>query len=121
MAFAVLPANQRLRFRRRRVSEWVMATDKELELMRKRLRTKLRASLGDVAVPHADLDLLLEEIGRLQQSNERLRRQNRRVRLKLQKAGLVEGLEDGGGEGVVDAPDVGTPDSADVPDSDSNE
>ncbi|MCC7064942.1 MAG: hypothetical protein IT456_19185 [Planctomycetes bacterium] len=98
-----------------------MATDKELELMRKRLRTKLRASLGDVAVPHADLDLLLEEIGRLQQSNERLRRQNRRVRLKLQKAGLVEGLEDGGGEGVVDAPDVGTPDSADVPDSDSNE
>lgn len=116
MAFARPAAKQRLRFRRRRVSEWVMATDKELELMRKRLRTKLRASLGDVAVPHADLDLLLEEIGRLQQSNERLRRQNRRVRLKLQKAGLVEGLEEGGGEGAADPAD-----SADVPDSDSGE
>lgn len=74
-----------------------MASDKDLETLRKSLRAKVRAD-GDATISTADLRLLLDELGRLQQSNDRLRRQNRRVRLKLQRAGLVE-------EGAEDATD----------------
>jgi hypothetical protein len=90
-------------------------TDKRLDALRKTLRAKLRDGDGvgdgerggDVAVPAADLRTLLDEVGRLQQSNDRLRRQNRRVRLRLQRAGLddadaVDGDEprgDGAGDG----------------------
>jgi hypothetical protein len=83
-----------------------MANGKELEVLRKKLRHKLDAASGDVAVPAVDLRVVLDELGRLQQSNDRLRRQNRRVRLKLQRAGLAD-----------DAADVG--DAADGGDNDS--
>lgn len=64
-----------------------MANDKNLEALRKVLRARLRSE-QDVLVGKDDLRLLLDEFGRLQQSNDRLRRQNRRVRLRLQRAGL---------------------------------
>ncbi len=67
-----------------------MTGHKELEAVRKALRHQLREGISEVAVPAAELRLLLDELGRLQQSNDRLRRQNRRVRLKLQRAGLAD-------------------------------
>lgn len=82
-----------------------MATDKELEALKKSLRHKLRDAGGDVAVAATDLRTVLDELGRLQQSNDRLRRQNRRVRLKLQRAGLAD-------DGPAD--EGGAPEDADV-------
>lgn len=79
-----------------------MTDGKELERLRKRLRAKLDGAAGDVAVPAQDLRTVLEEIGRLQQSSDRLRRQNRRLRIKLQKAGIPEDAEDGGDAGPAD-------------------
>ena len=87
-----------------------MSAANNLEAMRKTLRNQLRDGAASVAVPAAELRLLLDELGRLQQSNDRLRRQNRRVRLKLQRAGLAEdeaadGDVDGDGiDAVVDGP-----------------
>ncbi len=84
-----------------------MATDKELESLRKALRAKVRDAGGDVTIAAADLRVLLDELGRLQQSNDRLRRQNRRVRLRLQRAGLADEAAadgasgDGGGDEVA--------------------
>jgi hypothetical protein len=43
--------------------------------------------------------LLLQEWGRLEQSSERLRRQNRRVRLRLQRAGLEPEADTDAGAG----------------------
>lgn len=74
-----------------------MTGHKELEAVRKELRHQLREGVSEVAVPAAELRLLLDELGRLQQSNDRLRRQNRRVRLKLQRAGLTD--EDAAADG----------------------
>lgn len=68
-----------------------MATDKELDGLKRALRKKLDQGGETVSVAVADLRTVLEELGRLHQSNERLRRQNRRVRRKLQNAGLAEG------------------------------
>jgi len=65
-----------------------MAEDRNLEILRRTLRAKLRDGTVDVTLAMAELRLLLDELGRLQQSNDRLRRQNRRARLKLQRAGL---------------------------------
>lgn len=73
-----------------------MANGKELEVLRKKLRHKLEGGAGDVPVPAADLRTMLDELGRLQQSNDRLRRQNRRVRLKLQRAGIADDAAEGG-------------------------
>ncbi len=67
-----------------------MTGHKDLEAVRKALRHQLRDGVAEIAVPAAELRLLLDEVGRLQQSNDRLRRQNRRVRLKLQRAGLAD-------------------------------
>lgn len=67
-----------------------MTGHKDLEAVRKALRHQLRDGTAEIAVPAAELRLLLDEVGRLQQSNDRLRRQNRRVRLKLQRAGLAD-------------------------------
>jgi uncharacterized membrane protein len=67
-----------------------MANGKDFEALRKTLRARLRSE-QDVAIGAEDLRGLLDELGRLQQSNDRLRRQNRRVRLKLQRAGLDDG------------------------------
>ncbi len=64
-----------------------MANDDDLERLRKAIRTKVREG-ADLLLNAADARLLLDELGRLQQSNDRLRRQNRRVRLRLQRAGL---------------------------------
>jgi hypothetical protein len=80
--------------------------DKRLEALRKALRVRLRdGDHGqDVAVPAGDLRTLLDEVGRLQQSNDRLRRQNRRVRLKLQRAGLADDADhEAGGDDHDDA------------------
>lgn len=71
-----------------------MANGKELEVLRKKLRHKLDGASGDVPVPAADLRTVLDELGRLQQSNDRLRRQNRRARLKLQRAGIADDAAD---------------------------
>ncbi|MCA8976880.1 MAG: hypothetical protein KDC98_19310 [Planctomycetes bacterium] len=65
-----------------------MSNDNRLETLRKKLRLKLRDAGGDVAVASPELTLLLDEVGRLQQSNDRLRRQNRRMRLRCQKLGV---------------------------------
>ena len=73
--------------------------DHRLESLKKTLRHRLRDADGDVALAAADLRLVLDELGRLQQGNDRLRRQNKKLRLKL---GLV-------GE----APELG-PDDADA-------
>jgi predicted RNase H-like nuclease len=76
-----------------------MGSAKDVERVRKALRAKL-GSGADVVVAEAELRLLLDEVGRLMQSNDRLRRQNRRVRLKLQGAGIgddeadTQGVED---------------------------
>jgi len=60
----------------------------DLESLRKTLRTKLRDG-AEFTIGAAAVRLLMDELSRLQQSNDRLRRQNRRVRLKLQRAGLA--------------------------------
>lgn len=67
-----------------------MTTDRELDALKRALRKKLEQGGDSVSVTAADLRTVLEELGRLHQSNERLRRQNRRVRRKLQRAGLAE-------------------------------
>lgn len=78
-----------------------MPTDKELERLRKTLRHKLEGAAGEVTIAADDLRTVLGELGRLQQGNERLRRQNRRMRLKLQRAGIAddEPVADGGDGG----------------------
>ncbi|MCU0863890.1 MAG: hypothetical protein MUC36_08870 [Planctomycetes bacterium] len=84
-----------------------MTGNKALEALRRRLRHQLKDGVAEVAITAADLRTVLEELGRLAQSNDRLRRQNRRVRLKLQRAGLDDAADgagdgepaDGGGEG----------------------
>lgn len=75
-----------------------MTSDKQMEALRKTLRAQLRDGSATVAVAAADLRVLLDEVGRLQQSNDRLRRQNRRVRLRLQRAGLADDESVAGGE-----------------------
>lgn len=77
-----------------------MAHDQDLEALRKQLRARLRSE-PEVTVGKQDLLLLLDELGRLQQGNDRLRRQNRRVRLRLQRAGLED---EGGGDDPEVAP-----------------
>jgi hypothetical protein len=76
-----------------------MVDDKQLEAVKRALRNRLRDAAAEVTVVAADLRVALDELGRLHQSNERLRRQNRRVRLKLQRAGL-DADEPAGGDDV---------------------
>lgn len=76
-----------------------MTSDKSMEALRKTLRAQLRDGSATIEVAAADLRGLLDEVGRLQQSNDRLRRQNRRVRLRLQRAGLADDEAAGEGEG----------------------
>jgi hypothetical protein len=69
------------------------------------LRSSLRAWLrqrgeGTHAVLQPEqVRLLLQEWGRLEQSSDRLRRQNRRVRLRLQRAGLEPEADTDAGAG----------------------
>lgn len=76
-----------------------MSTDAELERLLRTLRAQLRSGPpGDVALPGQQLRLLLDELGRLQQSADRLRRQNRRLRLRLQRATGEVGEDSDGGD-----------------------
>lgn len=69
-----------------------------------RLRSTLRAFLrknpdgGEVALTSAQVRLLVDEVGRVEQAGDRLRRQNRRLRLKLQRAGIADADGDVGGD-----------------------
>lgn len=76
-----------------------MSSDKQLEALRKALRAQVRDGAATIAIAATDLRVLLDEVGRLQQSNDRLRRQNRRVRLRLQRAGLADDEAGADGEG----------------------
>ena len=91
----------------------------ELEALRKALRARLRDGVAAVEVAAADLRTLLDEVGRLQQSNDRLRRQNRRMRLRLQRAGLDDGEAEGVGGGEGDAPERAERGDAEAGDSTS--
>jgi HAMP domain-containing protein len=55
----------------------------DLANLQKELRARLRRGGEAVALTATQCKLLLDELGRLAQSNERLRRQNRRVRRRL--------------------------------------
>lgn len=69
---------------------------KQEEARRKRLRRILQSAADgeDVAVAAADLRWLLDEVGRLQQGNDRMRRQNRRLRLRSGAAADDDQLPD---------------------------
>ena len=66
-----------------------MSTDKQSDARRKALRAKAKSG-EPVQVSTNDLLWLLDECGRLQQGNDRLRRQNRRLRVKMQRAGVAD-------------------------------
>lgn len=73
--------------------------DDPTERLRKALRAQLREGDASIAVGRDDLQQLLDELGRLAQSSERLRRQNRRLRLRCQRAGIgadEESADEGG-------------------------
>jgi hypothetical protein len=55
---------------------------KQDEARRKRLRKMVKADDQELRVSCEDLRWLLDETGRLQQANDRLRRQNKRLRLR---------------------------------------
>jgi hypothetical protein len=104
MAVSATATNVCLRFPRRRWTLARMTGNKALEALRRRLRHQLKDSTGEVAIAAADLRNVRDELGRLLQSNDRLRRQNRRVRLKLQRAGLDDAV-DGVADGATDPAD----------------
>ena len=74
---------------------------KQDDARRKNLRRLLKDGAGDLSVSAEDLRWLLDETSRLQQSNDRLRRQNRRMRIKT--GGEVEGEGEGEGEGGAES------------------
>lgn len=77
-----------------------MASDDRLDALRKRLRlvAQRAADAGaDVMLRPQDLLALLDALGRATQGADRLRRQNRRLRLRCQRKGVE--LDDGGGDG----------------------
>jgi hypothetical protein len=82
--------------------------------LRRQLRAQLRDGAESVAVTRKEAELLLDELGRLQQSNDRMRRQNRRLRKRLIAAGqdpdaiLGEGEGEGEGDGAPAAEDEGS-------------
>ena len=58
---------------------------KQDEGRRKRLRRLVKGGEDAVQIAGDDLRWLLDEASRLQQANDRLRRQNRRLRLREQR------------------------------------
>ena len=64
-----------------------MTADKQDEHRRKALRRLLQSGDANLTVRSEELRWLLDEVGRLQQGNDRLRRQNRRLRLRAGDAG----------------------------------
>ena len=81
-----------------------MNSTKQDEARRKRLRRSLQDGSAEVTVSNPDLRWLLDEVSRLQQSNDRLRRQNRRLRIRH---GQSEEIADGSPE--VSEPEAGNP------------
>lgn len=68
-----------------------MASDDRLDALRKRLRQAARDAQDageDLRVPPRDLLAVLDGLGRATQSADRLRRQNRRLRLRCQRQGV---------------------------------
>lgn len=61
---------------------------KQDDARRKNLRRLLKDDADVVSVAANDLRWLLDEASRVQQSNDRLRRQNRRLRLRAGDDGL---------------------------------
>lgn len=67
--------------------------NKQNEARRKRLRRLVKGDAQEIQVACDDLRWLLDEAGRLQQANDRLRRQNRKLRLQRgqgEASGVVE-------------------------------
>jgi len=64
-------------------------TGKQDEARRKKLRRMLQNDAVTLTVAADELRWLLDEASRLQQSNDRLRRQNGRLRVRLEAAGGV--------------------------------
>jgi hypothetical protein len=60
--------------------------DGGLEALRRQLRRQLQDGAERVSLTAPAARLLLDELGRLSQSSDRLRRQNRRLRRRLQAA-----------------------------------
>lgn len=55
--------------------------------LRRQLRAQLRDGKDPLTLSAKEVNLLIDEVGRLQQSNDRLRRQNKRLRKRLLKGG----------------------------------
>lgn len=55
--------------------------------LRRQLRAQIRDGKDPLTLSAQEVNLLIDEVGRLQQSNERLRRQNKRLRRRLLKGG----------------------------------
>ena len=62
--------------------------NKQDDARRKRLRRLVQVEDGALTVSSVDLRWLLDEASRLQQANDRLRRQNRRLRLRQERDGM---------------------------------
>ena len=62
--------------------------NKQDDARRKRLRRLVQVEDGALTVSSVDLRWLLDEAARLQQANDRLRRQNRRLRLRRERDGM---------------------------------
>ena len=61
--------------------------NKQDDARRKRLRRMCKEEGDELTVASEDLRWLLDEASRLQQANDRLRRQNRRLRLRHERDG----------------------------------
>lgn len=55
--------------------------------LRRQIRAQLRDGQDTITLSKSEAELLVDEVGRLQQANDRLRRQNKRLRKRL----LAEG------------------------------
>ena len=67
---------------------------KQEEARRKRLRRLVKGDDQAIQVACEDLRWLLDETGRLQQANDRLRRQNKRFRLRRGEDGASTDVEE---------------------------
>lgn len=68
--------------------------NKQEEARRKRLRRLVKGDDQAIQVACEDLRWLLDETGRLQQANDRLRRQNKRLRLRRGEDGAATDVEE---------------------------
>lgn len=68
--------------------------NKQEEARRKRLRKLVKGDDPAIQVACEDLRWLLDETGRLLQANDRLRRQNKRLRLRRGEDGAATDVEE---------------------------